>query len=192
MKRSAFPLVCGGIRFGGEVFDPKLFASERKGLRTIATAVIGHDAIDSDAEASVVGDSGEQERNGTFLLLVWKDIGPSDTGMIINGDVNEVPTDALAAAMAAATASDAVTDRIESAELFDIEMNDLTGRSALVSWARLLWFEGREQAEAAAVDNARDGGCGDADLSCDLRLGVALPTQNLDDSACGRRGLVWR
>ena len=143
-----------GVRFGGEVFDSELFAGTRKGLRTIATAVIGHDAIDSDAEASVVGVSGEQEGNGAFLLLIWKDIGPSDAGMVINGDVNEVPADALAAAMAAATAGDAMADRIETPELFDVEMDDITGRGALVSWARLLWFEGREQTEPAAVDDA--------------------------------------
>src|SRR5205085_2633006 len=105
---------------------------------------------------------------------------------------NELPAHALAAAMTAATAGDAMADCIEAPELLDVEMDDLTRRGALVTRARLLWFEGREQTEPAAVDDARDGGCGDADLSCDLRLGVALAAQSLDGGACGGRGLVWR
>ena len=93
----AFRLSVGlrGVRFGGEVFDSELFAGMREGLQTIATAIIGHDATDSNAEAFVVGNGGAQKGNGAVLLLIWKDVGASDAGMVIDGDVNEVPADAL-------------------------------------------------------------------------------------------------
>ena len=64
--------------------------------------------------------------------MIWKDIGPSDAGIVIDGEVNEVPT-ALAAALTAAPAGNAMADRIEASELFDVEMDDLTGRGALVN-----------------------------------------------------------
>src|SRR4029077_2782307 len=101
----------------------------------------------SDAEAFVVADRREQEGNCALLLLIWKDVGPRDAGVVIDGDVDELPADALAVAVAAATAGDAMADRIETPKLFDVEMDNLTGRRALVSRARLLRLQRREQAE---------------------------------------------
>ena len=68
-------------------------------------------------------------------------VGPRDAGVIIDGDVNELPADALAAAMAAATAGDAMADCIETPEFLDVEMDDLAGRCALVARTWLLRFE---------------------------------------------------
>jgi hypothetical protein len=44
-------------------------------------------------------------------------------------------------------------------------------------WMRLLQLDAREPAEAAAFENARDAGFGDANLGCDVLLGWALTAQ---------------
>ena len=85
-----------------------------------------------------------------------------------------------------------MADRIEAAELFDIDMNDLTGLLAFVAWSLLLRLECREQAEAASFEDARDGGLGDAEFGGDVLLGAALAAQSLGGIGCGERSLAWR
>ena len=93
----------------------------------------------------------------------------------------------LAAAMAGATAGDAMADAVEAAELLDVDVDDLAGLLALVAWPGLLRLEAGEQAEAAALEDARDAGLGDAELSRDVLLGAALTAQSLDGIGCGER-----
>jgi hypothetical protein len=85
-----------------------------------------------------------------------------------------------------------MADGIETAELLDIDMDDLAGLLALVAWPWLLRFERREQAEAAPRKDARDGGFGDAELTGNVVLGAALAAQSLDGIGCGKRDLAWR
>ena len=62
-------------------------------------------------------------------------------------------------------------------------MDDLAGFLALVAGAWLLWLEAGEQTEAAALENARDAGLGDADLGRNVLLDAALAAQSLDRGA---------
>jgi hypothetical protein len=66
-----------------------------------------------------------------------------------------------------------VAHAAETAELLNVELDDLAWFLALVAWMWLLQLEAREPAVAAAFENARDAGFGDADLGCDVLLGAA-------------------
>jgi len=47
-------------------------------------------------------------------------------------------------------------------------------------------------AQAAAGQDARDGGFGDGELGGDVLLGAALTAQSLDGIGCGWGSLAWR
>jgi hypothetical protein len=63
---------------GADVFEAKPFAEPAEGEGLIAGAVVGHDALDLDAEALVVGESGLEEGGGAALSLAGHDPGEGD------------------------------------------------------------------------------------------------------------------
>ncbi len=92
------------------------------------------DAIDGDAEAAVIGDGGLQECDGAGLLLVGKDVDAGDARMVVDGDVSVFPTDATGLALAVTVAGDAVASSAEFTELFYVDMDDLAGIGAFITW----------------------------------------------------------
>src|SRR5215831_16981213 len=112
--------------------------------------------------------------------------------MVIDSDVDEFPACTLAAAIARAASGDAMADTLEPAKFLDVDMDDLAWFLALIAWMWLLRLEAGEPAEAAAFENARDAGFGDADLGCDVLLGAAFTAQTFHGIARGRRDLDWR
>src|SRR5262245_65898068 len=106
--------------------------------------------------------------------------------MVVDSDVDEFPACTLTAAIACAASGDAVAHGAETAELLNVEMDDLAWFLALVAWTWLLQLEAREPAEAAAFENARDAGFGDADLGCDVLLGAELTAHVLECVGCGK------
>ena len=70
--------------------EPLAQPAESKGL--VARAVVGHDALDLDAEAFVVGKSSLEECGGAASPLTVHHLGESDTGVVIDGDMDELPT----------------------------------------------------------------------------------------------------
>src|SRR5260370_41993644 len=97
--------------------------------------------------------------------------------MVIDGDVDKFPARALTAAIAGAASSDAVANTLETAEFFDVEMDDFAGPLALVARMGFLRLEAGEPAEATAFEHARDAGFGDTEVGCDVLLGAAVTSQ---------------
>src|SRR5207244_3621610 len=151
-----------GVRLNPDVLDSELFAGAGEGFGEVAATIVSHDAFDGNAEAPEVGDGGDQERDGAFLLLVGEDISTRYPRMVVDSDVDEFPACTLTAAIACAASGDAVAHAAETAELLNVEMDDLAWFLALVAWMWLLQLEAREPAEAAAFENARDAGFGHA------------------------------
>ena len=114
MKRSALPLVFG-CRPGTDVPEAEVAAGVAEVLRTVAGAVVGHDAGDLDAEAAVVGDGCPEEGGGALLPLVGQDAGEGDPRGVVDADVDELPAHAARFPLAA-VAGDAVADGLEAAE----------------------------------------------------------------------------
>ncbi len=152
--------------------------------RSVAASVIGHDAIDLDAEAFEVGHGGLEEGDGTLLLLVGEDVDAGDAGMVVDGDVSELPTNAAMIALAAPISGDAVASFLETTEFLDVDVDDLTGSLALVARPRLFGLERREQAQFAQRRDGRGArGCARRLLSKGRSRGRCAP-------ACGARGAV--
>ena len=116
-----------GVRLNPDVLDSELFAGAGEGFGEVAATIVSHDAFDGNAEAPEVGDGGDQERDGAFLLLVGEDLSTRYPGMVVDSDVDEFPACTLATAIARAATSDAVADAVEAAEFFDVEMDDFAG-----------------------------------------------------------------
>jgi hypothetical protein len=85
-----------GVRLDPDVLDSELFTSSGEGFGEVAATIVSHDAFDGNAEAPEVGDGGDQERDGAFLILVGEDIGTRYPGMIVDSDMDELPACALA------------------------------------------------------------------------------------------------
>jgi len=75
MKRSALRLVYWGIEFGANVPGGEPAAGVPEGAGFVAGSVVGHDSVDGDAEALIVGYDGLQEGDGAFLPLIGHDPG---------------------------------------------------------------------------------------------------------------------
>lgn len=172
--------------------DTELAAGTCEGVRAVATVIVGHHPIDGDAEALKIGDRLVQSGDRALFFLLGEDRGGGDAVMVVDRDMYELETDASPGGWLPLIAGDAVSYGIEPTEPFDVEMDEFAGRGAFVSRARGLRLERAEQTKTATLEDARDGRLGDADLSCDLRLCVALTAQAFDGSVCGRQSLAWR
>jgi hypothetical protein len=103
----------GGVWPGADVLEAKPSAGVAEGKRSVAGAVVGHDAFDGDAEAGIVGDGGLEEGHGTSLSLVRLDLAEGQARGVVDADMDELPADATGVALALAVAGDAVADLIE-------------------------------------------------------------------------------
>src|SRR5262249_17236659 len=129
--------VClGSIGLGANVPQREASASASEGERFVAGTVVGHHALDLDAEARVVGDRGREESNGATPLLAGHDLGEGNAGMIVDGDVNELParTDVTAALP---LADRSVSGLAETTKFLDIDMDQFAGMVALIAPHRL-------------------------------------------------------
>ena len=99
---------------------------------------------------------------------------------VVDGDVDELPADAAAVALAGAIAGDAVADAIEPAELFDVEMEEFPRPLAFVAQHRCGRLQGAQPVQPQALEDAADGGRRDLDLERDLPAGAALAAEGGD------------
>jgi hypothetical protein len=82
--------------------------------------------------------------------------------------------------MADDIARNAMAGSIETAELFDVDVDDLAGRGALVTGTGRLRLQRREQAKTSSIEDTRNAGFGNSELNRDLFLGAALTAQALN------------
>jgi hypothetical protein len=101
--------------------------------------------------------------------------------------VDELPADAAGPALPGSLAGDAVADALETAELLDVDVDQLAGVLALVAPDRLGRLEGLELVEREPAQDAADGGRRYAGLCGDLPAGPALAPKPCDLLDHGRR-----
>lgn len=80
---------------------------------------------------------------GAALLLARHDPGEGNAGVIVDGDMDELPAHAPAVALSLAVAGDAVADAVEAAKLLDVDMDHLAGFGPLVAAHRGRLVRGR-------------------------------------------------
>jgi hypothetical protein len=90
------------------VFEADMLAGLTEGLGQGAGRC-RYDALDANAEAGIAGEGRLQEAVGADLTLIREDLSEGDARGV-DGDMDELPVDATAVALAAAIAGDAVAD----------------------------------------------------------------------------------
>jgi hypothetical protein len=156
----------------------------------VAGAVVGHDAGDGDAVGAVPGDQSSKEGNRCWRPFVGKDFGISETGGVVDGDVNELPPGTAAALPA--IAGDAVADDLDAAQLLDIDVDELSGTVSLVTADGFLGVEVLEPRETLLGQDAGHCGRTRSDTRGDLGSGLPTPAQSEDLLDDERRGLTRR
>jgi hypothetical protein len=171
---------------GADVLEPEPLASSAKSEGFVAGSIVGHHPLHFDTEGVVVGHGLLEECDCALLLFARHHLGESDPGVIVDGDVNELPADAPIVALSDAIARDAVADPVEASELFDVDVDHLARVIAFIPAHRLSRLQRREPVEAQASQDAAHCSGGNIQFIRDLLAGAALPTQNLYGGACGR------
>ena len=127
----------GRIGLGADVLEAKAHAGFAEGKGFVAGAVVRHDTLDRYPEARIVGDSRLKEGDGTSLFLVLHDLTEGDPRSVVDADMHVLPARPLATGaqitLAGSIAGDAMADPVELAELFDVDVNQLTRVLALIT-----------------------------------------------------------
>src|SRR5690606_37849357 len=126
------------------------------------------------------------------LFLAGHDFGEGHARVIIDGNVNVFPADAAMVALLAPVVGDAVTDPVEPAQLFDVDVDHLTRALAFVAPRRLRWLARRRPGEPQPPQHPADRGFRDPNGGRDLLAGVALPAQVRHRLALGSGSLARR
>ena len=101
--------------------------------------------------------------------------------MVVDGDVDELPALVAAAALAGSVAGYAMADLPETAELFDVDVDQLAGPVAFVAAGRLGRLQGLELAEPEVPEDAAEPELPEAPLPDD-GIGDIVPFQYEDES----------
>ncbi len=162
------------------MFEAELLAGLAKGSREIARAVVGHDALDLDAQACVVGHRRLKEGDGAGFSLVPHHPAKGDAGCIVDTDMDELPTDAeVAIDHTGLSSCDPMADGADPAKLLDIDMDELARILTLIA-ANRLQLQSAQLVQAQSTQNPADRGRRDAGVGRALLAGPALAAQALD------------
>src|SRR5215212_1919852 len=126
---------------GAEVADADGAAGDRVDGGAVGRAVVGDHALDGDAVAAIEANGASQEGRGGGGAFVGEDFGVGQAGAVIDGDVDELPAVlelAAVIALGGARAEHPVTGTRDPAELFDVDVDQLSGPLALIA---LSWLE---------------------------------------------------
>ncbi len=141
-----------------------------------------------------------EEGGRARLLLVGQDFGVGEPGSIVDGDVEGLPAEALAAAaaiaLAAPVAGDAVADAVDPAELLGVDVDQLAGLLPLVAddWraAGRAPRAGRARAGAAPCRPSRPAGRGGGRSPVRTGAGAAALSISASATASSRHGRGMR
>jgi hypothetical protein len=93
----AFGLAIGlwRVRAGAAVFEADQLASAAKLMGAITAAIVGEQGANADAVASEEVKSIVQKSDGGIGLLIGQDLGESQAGVVVDGDVESFPAGML-------------------------------------------------------------------------------------------------
>ena len=107
------------------MFEAKLIAGLVKGSREIARAVVGHDPLDRNAQACVIGHRRLKESDGAGFSLIPHHTAKGDAGRIVDADMDDFPANTeVAIDHAGLSSCDPMADGADPAELLDIDMDE--------------------------------------------------------------------
>ena len=130
-KTLGFAVRAWGVDASTDGFDVELATGMGKQQRAEAGAVVGHDAADMNAEAGEVSDGLAQEAAGRDGLFIGQHGGESDAGVVVDSDVEELPTGA--ASFILRIAGDAMPGFMDTGQLFDVDVQQIAGSGMFVA-----------------------------------------------------------
>jgi hypothetical protein len=151
-------------------------------VRDVAGAIVGHDGLGMDSAVLEPGDRASKEACRGWRSFVGQDLSVGQPRGVIDGDMDELPTDASDSG--GSVAVDAMSDTADTPQLLDIDVDQLAGTISLISDHGRLGLEALEPREAAASQDTGDRGGTQAHSGCDLwaRLASAAQSQHLLDT----------
>lgn len=188
----AFGFTVGARAIGScaQVTESESSAGGGEAVGDVARAVVGHDAGDRDAVAGVPGDQSSKEGDRGWRPFVSEDFGVSQTGGVIDGNVDELPAGPRSAL--SAVAGDAVADDFDAAQLLGVNVDELSGLVSLVAVNGLLRVEVGQPRQAFSRQDAGHRGRARADSRSNLEPGVPASAQSEDLLDHGRVSLTRR
>ena len=155
----------------------------------ITVAVIGEQAADGNAQAGVIGDCGAQKGDGGNSGEVGQDLGESNAGMVIDGDMDVFPaTVVLTPAAAVGTKNHAG----EASQLLNIEVKQIARSSMLIANQRHSRFQIAHAVQTQAAKNATDGSATQTRGLGNIKTGETLAPQLFDALRQRLPGATWR
>ena len=143
-----------------------------------AGSVVGHDAAQADIVLREVGRGLAKETACGDGLFVGHHGDKGHAGVVIDGDVEELP--AGAAGFVLGVAGDAVAGLVDAGQLLDIDVQQVAGGRHVHSGWGQLGFEHADFVELQPGEDAADRGAAEAGGLGDLDAGLALTPQLLD------------
>ena len=119
----------GCVGPGADVAQAQHPAGLTKAARDITRAVVGHHALDPNAETLEPAQRPDEEAVDRLALLVRQDLDEGEPGSVVNRHVDELPASTLA--LGAPIAGDPMADAPEAGELLDIEVDSSPARARL-------------------------------------------------------------
>jgi hypothetical protein len=115
------------------VFGAESDAGVSEEVGSIAGAVFGQDALDAHPAPTKPGRGAFQETRRGLLALVGQDLDGGEPRVVVDADMDEVPANSPTAAVSGAPAGHAMAGTAESAQLLDVEMEQLARPLLLVA-----------------------------------------------------------
>jgi hypothetical protein len=164
-----------GIGLGEALLEAEIGDGATHGVGAIAGAVVGVDPLGRDAEPAKESESGMEKENRASSGLIWEELSEGEAGMIVDGDVKELPAGA-ARVIPLAIAGDAMTGALDAGEFLDVEVDEFAWMGALVAAD---WERRRKLSQAWAMEakETRNGGFGEVGGASDLKAGEATSAQ---------------
>ncbi len=160
------------------VLDAELEAGGTEVAGAIAGTVVGKQAANDDAVLGVEGDGGMQEGDSGWALLVGQHTGESETGVIVDGDVQSLPAGELRASTPPTVATNG--DLLIAGHALDVEMEQIAGSGMLIADDGRSGMQVAPAVEMSSLKDAADGGGAEADGVSDLIGGTQLATERDD------------
>ena len=155
----------------------KLDNGVAKGMGTITVTIIGEQATGGNAQAGIKRNCSAKKINSSGGGEARQDLSKGDTGVVIDGDMEILPTGMV---FTAATAIGTDNDVREAAQLLDIQVEKITGSGMLVANQGNRRLQMAPAIETKTAKNTAHGSAAEASDFGDGKTGQALTAKLLN------------
>jgi hypothetical protein len=175
----AFSFPVGARRVGARKVMAKaeLQASLAESARAVAMAVISEQSANANAQGGVISQGSVKKSNCRGAGEVGQDLGEDDAGVIVDGDVEIFPPTMMLPAPAPVGTDG---DFCKTAQMFDIEMEQIAGSGVLVANHGHSELQVADAIQTQSAKDAADGGTTQAGGLSDVQAGEALSAKLFD------------